>query len=126
MSIYKHGLTVGIQRINGKFYLTMKAIGTLTHEDYEKITPMLESAIQGVSDPKIYAIIDCTELEGWELQAAWDDFKLGLKHGSEFIKIAIFGAKDWIKVGSKVASWFIHGEIKNFDSENEAFDWIKK
>jgi len=29
-----------------------------------------------------------TELQGWELRAAWDDFKIGLKHGGDFEKVA--------------------------------------
>ena len=35
MSIDKHGLTVGIDRIDNRFYLTLKAVGKLTHEDYK-------------------------------------------------------------------------------------------
>lgn len=126
MKRYRHGLTIGIERVEDNFYLTIKAIGKLTHEDYEKITPMLESALEGITKPKIKAFIDCKELEGWELEAAWDDFKLGLKHGNEFEKIAILNGKDWIKLGSKIASWFIAGEIKNFENEDEAFKWLEE
>ncbi|MFV0561952.1 hypothetical protein [Malaciobacter mytili] len=39
MQVYKHGLSIGINRIDNEFYLALKAIGKLTHEDYEKITP---------------------------------------------------------------------------------------
>jgi len=42
-----------------------------------------------VDQPKIKFIFDGTELEGWELRAPWDDFKSGLKHGSESEKIAM-------------------------------------
>ena len=52
---------------------------------------MLDSALSAVKEPKVKVLIDGTELEGWELSAAWDDFKLGLKHGNEFENIAIFG-----------------------------------
>lgn len=112
MKTYKHGLSIGINRVENEFFLTLKAIGKLTHEDYEKITPMIDSALEGVKDAKIKAFIDGTELEGWELRAAWDDFKLGLKHGNEFEKIAIFGNKTWQEYISKIGSWFISGEVK--------------
>lgn len=123
--MYKHGISIGINRVENEFFLTLKAVGKLTHEDYEKITPMIDNALQGVKDAKIKAFIDGTELEGWELRAAWDDFRLGLKHGSEFEKIAIFGNKKWQEFISKIASWFIGGEVKFFENEEEAIDWLK-
>lgn len=122
----RHGLSIGIERVNNEFFLTLKAIGKLTHEDYLKINPMIDSALAGVSTPKINAFIDATELEGWELRAAWDDFKLGLKHGSEFNKIAIFGNKKWQEYSAKVGTWFISGEVKYFDNSHDALTWLQQ
>ena len=85
---------------------------------------MLESALAEVKQPKIKALIDATELEGWEVRAAWDDLKLGLKHGNEFERIAIYGNKKWQEIGAKVGSWFISGEVKYFESKEEAVDWL--
>jgi hypothetical protein len=121
----RHGLSVGIERIDDQFYLTLKASGKLTHSDYEAITPMIDSALEDVNEPKIRALIDGSELEGWEARAAWDDFKLGLKHGNEFQKIAIYGNKKWQETISKMGSWFISGDVKFFESEDDAIDWLK-
>ena len=125
MKILKHGLSIGINRVESDFFLFLKAVGKLTHNDYEEITPMLDSALKSINNPKIKAFVDVTELEGWEVRAMWDDFKLGLKHGSEFSKIALFGNKKWEEYISKVGSWFISGEIKYFEDEKEAFEWLK-
>ena len=70
--------------------------------------------------------IDGSELEGWELRAAWDDFKLGLKHGGEFDKIAIFGNKKWQEYASKLASWFISGDVEFFDDPGKALAWLQE
>lgn len=126
MKTYRHGLSIGIERINNNFFLSFKAIGKLTHEDYETITPLLENALEGINEPKIKAFVDCSEFEGWELQAAWDDLKLGLKHGNEFEKIAILGHSNLLEFGSKIASWFIHGEVKYFENLNEAMSWLNE
>jgi len=125
MSIDKHGLTVGIDRINNKFYLTLKAVGKLTHEDYKVITPVIDSALKGIKEPKIDALMDITDLDGWELRAVWDDFKLGLQHGSEFEKIALYGNKKWQEVVTKVGSWFMSGEVQYFENINDAMFWLK-
>lgn len=126
MSMMRHGLSIGIERVGNEFFLSLKAVGKLTHEDYKKITPMLDSALEGVKDPKVKAFIDGSELEGWEVRAAWDDFKLGLKHGGEFDKIAIFGNKKWQEYTAKIGSWFISGEVKYFEDVSEAFSWLQE
>jgi len=125
MSINRHGLSIGIERTENDFFLSLKAIGKLTHDDYETITPMIESALEGVDHPRIKAIFDGTELEGWELRAAWDDFKIGLKHGSEFEKIAIYGNRRWQEIGAKVGSWFMSGEVKYFENRDDALEWLE-
>ena len=122
--IQRHGLSIGIERMNSRFFLTLKVIGKLTHEDYGTITPMIESALEGVKAPKIRVFLDASELEGWEMQAAWDDFKLGMKHGKEFEKIAILGNKRWQELAAKIGSWFISGESKYFEDAKEAFNWL--
>ncbi len=124
MVIKRHGLSIGIHRTGSDLFLSLKAIGKLTHDDYLVITPMIDSALAGVKEPSVKALIDCSELEGWEARAAWDDFKIGLKHGSEFSKIAIYGHKKWLEYATKVGSWFVSGEAKYFESEEEALAWL--
>jgi hypothetical protein len=126
MNIQKHGLSIGIERVENKFFLALKAVGKLTHDDYEIITPMIDSALAGVKEPKVNVLIDGTEMEGWELRAAWDDFKLGVKHGKDFEKIAIYGNKNWQEITAKIGSWFISGEVKYFECYDDALQWLNK
>ena len=126
MSIKRHGISIGIERSGNEFFLSLKAIGKLSHEDYQTITPMIDSALESVKQPRINAYIDGTELEGWELRAAWDDFKLGLKHGNEFVKIAIHGNKHWQEMAAKIGSWFVSGDVKYFDSQEQALAWLNE
>ncbi len=124
MTQIRHGLSIGIERINSDFFLSIKATGKLTHEDYQQITPMIDSALQGVDDPKVNLFFDGSELEGWELRAAWDDFKLGMKHKKEFSRIAIYGNKKWLEMSAKIGNWFISGEIKYFEDSKSALSWL--
>ena len=126
MHTVRHGLSIGIERTGSDFFLTLKATGKLTHEDYETITPLIDSALGAVKQPKVKALIDGTELEGWELRAAWDDFRLGLKHGNEFEKIAIYGNKNWQEITAKIGAWFISGEVKYFENMDEALAWLNE
>ena len=78
-----------------------------------------------MDQPKIKFNFDGTELEGWELRATWDDFKSGLKHGSEFEKIAIYGNKRRQEIGAKAGSWFLSGEVIYFENRDEALRWLE-
>lgn len=122
----RHGLSIGIERNGSDFFLSLKAVGKLTHADYEIITPMLDSALATVTHPKVKVLIDGTELEGWELRAAWDDLKLGLKHNNQFDKVAIYGNKNWQEIAAKIGAWFISGEVKYFDNIVDATRWLKE
>lgn len=124
MNTKKHGLTIGIESLDNRFFMSLKAVGTLSHNDYLVITPMIDGALKGFKDPKIRMLFDASELVGWELKAAWDDFKLGLAHGSEFEKIAIYGQKNWLNLSAKLGNWFINGQIKFFEQEDQALTWL--
>lgn len=121
----RHGLSIGTERIESQFILTIKALGTLTHADYERINPMVDAALASIQDPKVNALLDASELEGWELRAAWDDFQLVLKHGNQFEKVAIYGHQKWQDLAARIGSWFLSGEIKHFDDLSAAYLWLQ-
>ncbi|MEG3768929.1 STAS/SEC14 domain-containing protein, partial [Alteromonas sp. 14N.309.X.WAT.G.H12] len=125
MSSERHGISVGLERFGSEFFLVFKAIGKLTHEDYQVITPLLDSALAGVKGPQVKVLVDISAFSGWELRAAWDDFQLGLKIGPKFEKVAIYGNKSWQELASKVGSWFISGEMKSFNDYDSAIKWLQ-
>ncbi|WP_193161734.1 SpoIIAA family protein [Microbulbifer hainanensis] len=122
----RHGISIGVERIDSEFFLYFKAIGRLTHDDYAQITPLIDFALQEVKAPQVKALMDIREFEGWELRAAWDDFKLGLKHGNEFIRVALLGDEKWQKTAARIANWFIAGEVRYFEDHDEALDWLSE
>ena len=124
MTTTRHGISIGTERIGSEVFISLKATGKLTHEDYGIITPMIESALSGAENSSAKLFIDGSEFEGWELRAAWDDLKLGLKHNKEFKKIAICGNKKWQKNIVKTASWFVAGKVKFFEDPQDAFNWL--
>ena len=124
MTITRHGIAIGIERVDERFFLTFKAVGRLTHADYEQITPMIESALAGVNHPRISAYVDATDLQGWDLRAAWDDLRLGLRYGREFDRIAIVGDQSWLGLASTLTGWFTSGKVRTFEDEETAFRWL--
>jgi len=126
MTTKRHGLSIGTDRVGDHVFVSLKAQGKLTHEDYKIITPMIDSALATVKTRNVRVLFDATDLEGWELRAAWDDFNLGLKHGNQFERIAVFGHKSWSDAVEKIGSWFISGDLKFFEHEADALTWLNR
>ena len=42
-------------------------------------------------------LFEMSDFHGWELQAAWDDFKLGVKYFADIQRIAMVGDEKWEK-----------------------------
>jgi hypothetical protein len=70
MIIKKHGMSIGLERMGAELFLSLTMVGKLSHEDYQTITPMINSALEGIKDPHIKVFCNITELEGWETRAA--------------------------------------------------------
>jgi len=124
MSIERHGISFGIERVSGETIIVFKAKGKLTHDDYQAMIPILKSTIKEIDSSTLKMLVDISTLTGWELRAAWDDFKLGLELNSKIDKIAICGDKSWQELASKVGSWFVSGEIKSFEDHDSAIEWL--
>ena len=124
MSIERHGISVGIERVSGETIIVFKAKGKLTHDDYQAMIPILKTTIKQIDSSALKMMVDISTLTGWELRAAWDDFKLGLVLNSKIDKIAIYGDKSWQEMASKVGSWFVSGEIKSFEDHDSAKEWL--
>lgn len=119
-----HGISIGLSRVEQTVFIHIRAFGTLDHDDYEFMVPTIESALADVNDPKLDVLIDITELDGWTLSAAWDDFKFGVKHGREFHKVAVICSMRWQKGVVKVSDWFMPSEIEAFDNQHDALEWL--
>nr|WP_228748772.1 STAS/SEC14 domain-containing protein [Vibrio vulnificus] len=104
--------------------MVFKATGTLTHQDYQAIAPVLEAALTGINRQQMNMLADISEFSGWEPRAAWDDFQLGLKIGFSVNKVAVYGDKNWQELAAKVGSWFISGEMKSFSDYDSAITWL--
>ncbi|WP_373035422.1 STAS/SEC14 domain-containing protein [Sulfurimonas sp.] len=126
MSIVEHGISIGISRVNVFFFMKIKIKGTLAHEDYERMIPMLRSSVEGVKEPDVRVLIDVTEFDGWELRAAWDDFKFGMEFRQLFSKIAIVGTCAVEKYAVKIGSWFMSGDMRFFKSLDDAYEWLNQ
>jgi len=123
MQITEH-MAIEITPKEGVLEVELIAKGKLTHEDYMVMIPMIEQAMKSIPNVKVNMLLNALDFQGWELEAAWDDFKFGMEYKDTFLKIAIVGREKWQEYIAKMGDWFMHGEVKFFYELDDAKEWI--
>ena len=91
----------------------LKLSGKLHDEDYKRFVPMIESIL--TAEGKVRLFVQFEEFQGWDMHAAWDDFKFALKHYSDFERIVMVGDRRWEKWMASVCKPFTKAKVKYFD-----------
>jgi hypothetical protein len=98
------------------------ASGKLTHEDYEDFRLRVEQMIHEHGSVRV--MLDLNDFHGWDVGAAWDDLKLGLKHWGQFDRCAILGDRSWEKWMIQLAKPFFRVEYFDRSQREEAWRWL--
>lgn len=108
--------------------LEFRITGQLTAQDYETVlTPVIERALAQHDRLKLLIILD-ESYEGFDLGAAWEDARLGLKHWSGFSRAALVTDKDWLQTMAKAMAFMMPCPVKAFDLDelDEARLWLSE
>lgn len=100
--------------------------GKLSHADYQAFLPRLEELIK--EHGRISVLLELVDFHGWDLSAAWDDFRFGVEHADDFERIAIVGKGGLQKWMALMAKPFTSGEVRFFEQEElgAAWDWLRE
>jgi hypothetical protein len=124
--IKEHGIGIAIKRSKKRLFIELTMAGKLTHEDYKVFVPMIDKALKKAKGLEVDMLVDMRQFKGWEMLAAWDDMKFGLKHRNSFSKMAIIGNKKWEELSTKMMDHMMGGESKFFKSREKALAWLLK
>jgi hypothetical protein len=100
--------------------------GKLHDEDYRIFVPAVEAALAGRDKLSLFARFE--DFHGWDLHAAWDDFKFGVKHYAGFERIALVGDRRWEEWMAAFCKPFTRAEVRYFnaDEAEAAWAWLRK
>jgi hypothetical protein len=93
--------------------VTVRASGKLDRADYAGFVPAFAKLAR--EHGKLRVLFDVTELQGWDLPAAWEDFKFGVEHSADFERLAMVGDKRWEEVMAMFWKPFTRAEVRYFD-----------
>jgi hypothetical protein len=103
-----------------------KLSGKLHDEDYRTFVPAVESLL--AAEGKVRLFVQFDNFHGWDLHAAWDDFKFGVKHYSDFERIAMVGDHKWQAWMAKCCKPFTKAAVRYFDASeaDAARTWLQQ
>ncbi|MGV6816210.1 MAG: STAS/SEC14 domain-containing protein [Thiotrichales bacterium] len=112
--------------VNEEKIFAFKARGKLTDEDYKAFLPRLTTIIHKYGPLSL--LVELEDFRGWELKAAWDDFKFGRDHQKDLPRIAVVGEKQWQKWVTELANVMSDSDIRFFERKqlDTAWDWLRQ
>ncbi|MCF2857628.1 STAS/SEC14 domain-containing protein [Pseudoalteromonas sp. SMS1] len=119
-----HGISVATEVRETGLLISFKAVGRLTHKDYLVILPVVDQALARHSHASVVALIDITELTGWELGEALHDIRIAFQYSEQFTKTAVIGNSRLQHISSIVGGWILGGQTRYFAHRNVAKNWL--
>lgn len=112
--------------VNEKKVFAFKAVGRLTHDDYQSFLPKLEQLL--ADEGRISILLELENFHGWDMEAAMDDYRFGMAHQESFERIAIIGDKRWEKWMAFLTKPFVEAKVRFFEHEDigKAWDWLRE
>ena len=108
--------------------LGFEASETVTGHDYETIlVPTVEAKLKVFPKVRLLYFLG-PDFSSYELEAMWDDAKIGLKHLTAWERIAVVTDTEWIRSATRLFGFAIPGHVRVF-ANNElsaAKEWVSE
>jgi SpoIIAA-like len=104
----------------------IRATGEVEDDDYEDVlVPAIDAARSKHDKIRLLYVLG-PEFTGYEMDAMWEDTKLGARTFTAYDKLAVVTDKSWVQRTVKAFGWMIPGEVKVFhtDALDDATSWI--
>jgi len=92
--------------------------------DFKRLEQEVEQQLRTLG--KIDLLVDLTGMMGYTLDAALEDIKFTREHARDVGRIAILSDKESVVWTALLSRLFVQAEIRVFDSEAGAREWIGK
>lgn len=102
--------------------------GRIRGADYEEVlTPAIERALERHPKLRMLALFD-EAFTGYDLDAAWDDAKLGIRHWNVWERIAIVTDVPWLRDVVRAAGFLVACPVQGFElaEADEARRWLRE
>lgn len=106
--------------------LGLEAVGQVTADDYRTVlVPAVESLVARHAKVRLLYVLG-DRFEGFSGGAAWEDARLGMRHFTDFDRVAVVTDADWVTHMVRAFGFVLPGEVRTFGSDqlDEARAWV--
>ncbi|MBK9576518.1 MAG: STAS/SEC14 domain-containing protein [Fibrobacterota bacterium] len=106
--------------------LVVQVSGMVTKGDYDIFLPEFERLVREFG--KLRLLFDMTKLTGWDVGAAWEDYKFGIAHFSDIELLAMVGETRWHQDMAIFCKAFTNALVRYFDHLQvaQARQWLEE
>jgi hypothetical protein len=117
-------MSIQLTEENDGKVLVVHVSGKLIKADYERFVPEFERLVR--KHGKLRLLFDMTGFHGWDLSAAWEDFKFGVEHFADIERLAMVGEKQWQHGMATLCKPFTKAMVRYFEHAEaaEARKWL--
>ena len=103
--------------------VTANVIGEFTLADYREFEERVLEKLG--SGNKVNVLIDLRDMLRYTLDVAWEDIRFTRSHGHDFGKIAVVTDSQWLAWSAWLSSLFVDAEVRVFEDDRAALDWLE-
>lgn len=96
--------------------------GELVLADYRQFEQEVLQQLQTLG--RVNLLIDLRAMRGYTLDVALEDVKFTRDHAAAVGRIAIVSGRVWAKLTAFLSQLFINSELRVFDAESAAREWL--
>ncbi len=94
--------------------VAITAKGRITREDYEGVViPAVNELLKRHGKIRLYYEVGA-EYAGFDADAAWEDFKVGVEHWKDWDRVAVVTDVGWIRQTTRAFGFLYSGRLKVF------------
>jgi hypothetical protein len=104
----------------------VRAVGEVDDDDYEDVlSPAIHDRLARHDKIRLLYVLG-SEFTGYDMDAAWEDVKLGVGTFGDYERMAIVTDATWVRRTVKAMGWLIPGDVRVFpyDELDAARTWI--
>lgn len=111
---------IALDQQNG--LVSVAVFGEFTLADFKEFeeTVAFQAKFQGA----VNLLFDLRQMADFTLDVAWEEIKFSRQHPRDFNRIAVLTDSQWVAWSAWLSQIFVDAELRVFDEEQEARDWL--
>ena len=102
--------------------VSVNVYGEFTLSDFKEFEEMVNRKVR--FEGPVDLLVNLREMVDFTIDVAWEDIVFAREHPDDFRRIAVVTQSQWVAWSAWLSQIFVSAEMKVFDEDNEALDWL--